>query len=65
MGQPTNPGFAEGLGMAKEEVTGAPVTHDVAVHEHDYSRFIRMLKIGAIISFVFGMTWMLIVKAYW
>ena len=51
--------------MAKEEVTGTPVTHDVAVHEQDYSKFTRLLKIGAIVSFIVGMGWMLIVKAYW
>lgn len=52
--------------MAKEEsVLASPPTQDQAHHVNDYTRFIRMLKYGAVVCFIVGMLWMFIVKAYW
>ena len=42
-----------------------PPTHEVGVHVHDYERFTRLLKYGAITCLIFGILWLLIVKAYW
>lgn len=52
--------------MAEEEsVLSSPPTQDQAHHVNDYVGFIRMLKIGAVVCFIVGMGWMMIVKAYW
>lgn len=52
--------------MAHEEpVAGSAGTQDVETHIHDYSNFIRLLKIGAVVCFIIGISWMLIIKAYW
>ena len=52
--------------MAHEEpVAGTAGTQDVESHVEDYSNFIRMLKIGAVVCFIIAISWMLIIKAYW
>lgn len=52
--------------MAEEEpILSNPPTQDVAHHVADYGKFTRLLKWGAIVCFVVGLLWMLIVKAYW
>jgi hypothetical protein len=52
--------------MAEEEsVLASPPTQDQAAHVEDYTGFIRLLKIGALVCFIIGMAWMLLVKAYW
>lgn len=52
--------------MANEEsVLENPPTQDVATHVSDYSSFVRLLKYGAIACLVIGLSWMMLVKAYW
>jgi hypothetical protein len=48
-----------------ESILTNPPTQDVAHHVADYGRFIRLLKWGAVVCFIFGLVWMLAVKAYW
>jgi hypothetical protein len=43
-----------------QSVLENPPTQDVAVHVHDYERFIRMFKIGAVVCFVIGLIVLLI-----
>lgn len=49
----------------EEPLLTNPPTQEAAVHVRDYERFIRLLKYGAVICLIVGLTWMLIVKAYW
>ncbi|MEO6224519.1 MAG: aa3-type cytochrome c oxidase subunit IV [Sphingomicrobium sp.] len=52
--------------MAHEEsVLASPPTQDTAAHERDYSSFIKLFKYGAIICFIVGIGWMMLIKAYW
>ncbi|NUR45104.1 MAG: hypothetical protein HOP91_02955 [Sphingomonas sp.] len=52
--------------MADEEsILASPPTQDVANHVADYSNFTRLFKWGAIVCLIVGLTWMLIVRAYW
>ncbi|MFL6720571.1 MAG: hypothetical protein ACJ8FT_02040 [Sphingomonas sp.] len=50
--------------MAEEEepLIANPPTQDVAVHVHDYERFTRMIKYGAIICLIIGFIVLLILK---
>lgn len=49
--------------MAEEEpLLVSPPTQDVAVHVHDYTRFTRMMKIGAIACLIIGFIILLILK---
>jgi hypothetical protein len=46
----------KGYGMAEEEpLLTDPPTQDVAVHVRDYTAFIKLLKWGAIASFLIAM----------
>lgn len=49
--------------MAEEEpILIDPPTPDVAVHVRDYSRFVQLLKWGAIISLITALFVMLIIS---
>jgi hypothetical protein len=49
--------------MAEEEsILVSPPTQDVAVHVRDYTRFIQMLKYGAITCLIIGFIVLLILK---
>lgn len=49
--------------MAEEEpLLVSPPTQDVAVHVHDYTRFTRMMKIGAFSCLIIGFIVLLILK---
>ena len=48
-----------------ESVLENPPTQDAAVHDGEYSRFIQLLKSGAIACLIIGLLWMMIVAAYW
>ena len=53
----------KGIRMAEEEpLLVSPPTQDVAVHVHDYTRFTRMMKWGALTCFVVGFIVLLILK---
>lgn len=39
----------------KESILAHPGSHEMAVHVRDYSKFIGMMKWGAVISFVTGL----------
>jgi len=52
--------------MAEEEpILTSPPTQDVAAHVADYTNFTRLLKWGAVVCFIVGLVWMLLIKAYW
>jgi hypothetical protein len=52
--------------MAEEEpMLVSPPTQEMAHHVADYSNFTRLFKWGAIVCFVTGFLWLMIVKAYW
>ena len=52
--------------MAEEEpLLANPPTHDMAVHVHEYTRFTKLFKWGAIICLVIGLVSLIIIKAYW
>ena len=52
--------------MAEEEsILASPPTQEMAHHVADYSRFIAMLKWGAIICLVLGLLSLIIIKSYW
>jgi hypothetical protein len=56
----------ERIAMADDDsILTNPPTHEVGVHVHDYERFTRLLKYGAITCLIIGILWLLIVKAYW
>ena len=44
----------------EESVLVNPPTQDVAVHVHDYERFIRMFKISAVVCLIIGLIVLLI-----
>jgi hypothetical protein len=49
--------------MAEEEpLLVSPPTQDVAVHVHDYTRFTKMMKWGALICFVIGFFGLMILR---
>lgn len=49
--------------MAEEEpLLVSPPTQDVAVHVHDYMRFTKMFKWGAISAFIIGLIVLMILK---
>jgi hypothetical protein len=49
--------------MAEEDsLLVSPPTQDVAVHVHDYTRFTRMMKWGALICFVIGFFVLMILR---
>ena len=49
--------------MAEEEpLLVSPPTQDVAMHVHDYARFTRMMKWGALTCLVIGLLVLLILK---
>lgn len=47
--------------MAIEPVAGDTQSKHVQTHVRDYSRFLKMLKYGAIVSFVTGLVVVLII----
>ena len=49
----------------EEPLLANPPSQDVAAHVDDYSRFIKLLKWGAIICLIVGVVWTIIIKAYW
>ena len=52
--------------MAEEEpLLVSPPTHDVAIHVHDYARFTRMMKWGALTCLVVGIIALIIIATYW
>ena len=49
--------------MAEQEpLLTSPPTQDAAVHVRDYSRFTKMLKWGAIVSFIVAMLVLVIIS---
>ena len=49
--------------MAEEEpLLTSPPTQDMAAHVHDYDRFTRMFKWGAIICLIIGRIVLMILK---
>jgi hypothetical protein len=49
--------------MAEDEsILTSPPTQDVAVHVADYTRFTRLLKIGAVTCLIIGLIVLLILK---
>ena len=49
--------------MAEEEpLLTSPPTQDMAAHVHDYDRFTRMFKWGAIICLIIGLIVLMILK---
>ena len=49
--------------MAEEEpILVSPPTQDVAVHVHDYMRFTKLLKWGALVCLLIGFLVLLILK---
>ncbi len=49
--------------MAEEEpLLDNPPTHEMAVHVHNYERFTRMMKYGAITCLIVGLIVLLILK---
>jgi hypothetical protein len=49
--------------MAEEEepLLANPPTHEMAVHVHDYERFTRMMRDGAIVCLIIGLIVLLFV----
>lgn len=45
-----------------ESILTSPPTQDVAVHVHDYTRFTRMMKYGAILCLIVLIIVLLILK---
>jgi len=49
--------------MAEEEsLLASPPTQDMAVHVHDYERFTRLFKWGAIVCLIIGLIVLMILK---
>jgi len=64
--EPPRQTLNEGKDMAEEEpILTSPPTQDVAAHVADYTNFTRLLKWGAVVCFIVGLVWMLLIKAYW
>lgn len=50
--------------MAEEEpLLVSPPTQEVAVHVHDYERFTKLMKWGALTCLIVGLTVLLILKS--
>ena len=49
--------------MAEEEpLLVSPPTHDVAMHVHEYTRFTRLMKWGALVCLAIGLLVLLILR---
>ena len=49
--------------MTEEEpLLASPPTQDVAVHVHDYERFTKMFKWGAVFAFIIGLIVLMILS---
>ena len=49
--------------MAEEEpLLANPPTHDMAVHVHEYTRFTKLFKWGAVVCFLVGLFVLMILK---
>ena len=49
--------------MAEEEsLLASPPTQDMAVHVHDYTRFTKLFKWGAVVCFLIGLFVLMILK---
>ena len=49
--------------MAEEEpLLANPPTHDMAVHVHEYTRFTKLFKWGAVVCFFIGLLVLMILK---
>jgi hypothetical protein len=57
----------KGFEMAEEEepILAHPGSQEMSAHVHDYERFTKLFKYGAIGCLIIGVIWLLIVKAYW
>jgi hypothetical protein len=56
----------EGTQMADDEsLLTNPPTQEAAAHVHDYVRFTKLLKVGAIVCLIVGLSWMLIAGSIW
>jgi hypothetical protein len=57
----------KGSEMAQEEepILAHPGNQEIATHVHDYERFTRLFKWGAIICLIIGIASLIIIKAYW
>ena len=53
--------------MAEEQepILTHPGSPEMSAHVHDYERFTRLFKYGAIVCLIIGVVWLLIVRAYW
>jgi hypothetical protein len=52
--------------MAEEEpLLVSPPSQDVAAHVHDYERFTKMMKYGALTCLIIGIVSLFIIKSYW
>ena len=52
--------------MAEDEsILVNPPTQDVAVHVHDYTRFTKLLKWGAVVCFIIALFALVVIKSYW
>jgi hypothetical protein len=53
--------------MAEEEepLLADPGSPEMRVHVHDYERFARMMKNGAIACLIIGLVSLLLIAAYW
>lgn len=49
----------------QEPLLDNPPTQEMSAHVTDYSSFVKLFKWGAIVCFVLGFVWLMIVKAYW
>lgn len=54
----------KGIDMAHDEepLLASPPTQEMAAHVHDYTRFTRMIKYGAIACLIVGFIVLLILK---
>jgi len=54
----------EGIQMAEEEepLLASPGSPEMTAHVHDYDRFTRMMKYGALVCLVVGLFVLLILK---
>jgi hypothetical protein len=62
MGLPGRTGEKGSLMAEEEPLLVSPPTQDVAMHVHDYARFTRMMKWGALTCLVIGLLVLLILK---
>jgi hypothetical protein len=54
--------MADLLDQEDESILKHPGTHENAVHVHDYEKFTRMMKYGALTCLVVGLIVLLILK---